>query len=64
MPSVGHNLRNPFDEDLVYMMGGERREFEIADFPRLNKRLIRDRQKAYIVHNADLDVFDHGDVKE
>ena len=46
------------------MMGGERREFEIADFPRLNKRLIRDRQKAYIVHRSDLDVFDHGDVKE
>ena len=64
MPSVGHNLRNPFDENLVYMMGGERREFEIADFPRLNKRLIRDRQKAYIVHRSDLDVFDHGDVKE
>ncbi len=64
VPSVGHNLRNPFDEDLVYLMGGERREFEIADFPRLNKRLIRDRRKAYIVHRSDLDVFDLGDVKE
>ena len=64
VPSVGHNLRNPLDEDLVYLMGGERREFEIADFPRLNKRLIRDRQKAYVVHLGDLDVFDLGDVKE
>ena len=23
-PSLGHHLRNPFDEDLVYLMGGER----------------------------------------
>ena len=64
VPSVGHNLRNPFDEDLVYMMGGERRDFEVADFPRLQKRLIRDREKAVIVHVADLDVFDLSDVKE
>ena len=64
VPSVGHNLRNPFDEDLVYMMGGERREFEVADFPRLKKRLIRDREKAWIVHEGDVDVFEHSDVKE
>ncbi len=64
VPSVGHNLRNPYDEDLIYMMGGERREFEVADFPRLKKRLIRDREKAWIVHEGDVDVFDHSDVKE
>jgi uncharacterized cupin superfamily protein len=40
-PSVAHHLRNPFDEDLVYLMGGERKEVEIADFPRLNKRMVR-----------------------
>ena len=39
-PSVAHHLRNPFNEDLVYLMGGERREMEIADFPRLKKRLF------------------------
>ena len=64
VPSVAHNLRNPFDEDLVYLMGGERREYEVADFPRLRKRLIRDRTKAYIVHIADMDEFEHSDVKE
>lgn len=41
-PSVGHHLKNPFDEDLVYLSGGERRAIEIADFPRLGKRMIRD----------------------
>jgi uncharacterized cupin superfamily protein len=40
-PSVGHHLRNPFEEDLVYLSGGERRISEIADFPRANRRLVR-----------------------
>lgn len=40
-PSVGHHLKNPFDEELVYLSGGERKEAEIADFPRNNKRLVR-----------------------
>lgn len=40
-PSVAHHLRNPFDEDLVYLSGGERREVEVAEFPRIGKRLVR-----------------------
>lgn len=40
-PSVAHHLRNPFDHELVYLMGGERREFEVADFPLLGKRMVR-----------------------
>lgn len=40
-PSVGHHLRNPFEEDLVYLSGGERREMEVADFPRHGKRAVR-----------------------
>jgi uncharacterized cupin superfamily protein len=40
-PSVGHHLRNTGAEDLVYLMGGERLEVEIADFPRLKMRMYR-----------------------
>jgi uncharacterized cupin superfamily protein len=40
-PSVAHHLRNPFDEDLVYLMGGENLAFEVADFPRLGKRMVK-----------------------
>lgn len=40
-PSVAHNLANPFDEELVYLMGGENRNEEIADFPALDRRMIR-----------------------
>lgn len=49
-PGVAHHLRNPFDEELVYLMGGENREFEIADFPDLGKRMIR--------HARGVEIFD------
>ncbi len=48
-PSVGHHLRNPFGEDLVYLMGGERRQMEVADFPRQKKRMYRSRTNVDIV---------------
>ena len=40
-PSVGHHLKNPFQEELVYISGGERRPVEVADFPKIGKRLVR-----------------------
>ena len=40
-PSVTHNLSNPFDEEVVYMMGGEHADSEIADFPALDRRMVR-----------------------
>ena len=48
-PSVAHHLKNPFNEDLIYLMGGERREVEVADFPRLKKRLIRTVKQVQVV---------------
>jgi uncharacterized cupin superfamily protein len=35
-----HHLTNPFDEDLIYLMGGESSGFDIAHFRRINKQLI------------------------
>ncbi len=40
-PSLPHALKNPFPEDLVYLMGGERSNFDVCDYPRLKKRLFR-----------------------
>lgn len=40
-PSVAHHLRNPFPEDLVYLMGGENLDYDVADFPRLGKRMVK-----------------------
>jgi uncharacterized cupin superfamily protein len=52
-PSVAHHLRNPFAQDLVYLMGGESRELEVADFPRLGKRMVRRKDTVDIDEAAD-----------
>jgi uncharacterized cupin superfamily protein len=53
-PSVAHQLRNPFNEELVYLMGGENREFDVADFPRLGKRVVKSGEmlEVYDLSNA------------
>ena len=56
-PSVAHHLRNPFDADLVYLMGGENREVEIADFPKLGKRMVRQGAEVHIYNIADAKPF-------
>jgi uncharacterized cupin superfamily protein len=40
-PGVAHHLANPFEQELVYLMGGESREIDISDFPDLGKRMFR-----------------------
>lgn len=54
-PSVAHHLRNPYDEELVYLMGGENLDVEIADFPRLGKRMLR--------RGADVEIYNTSDAK-
>lgn len=39
-PSVPHHLVNDGDEDLVYLMGGERSGLDIGYFPRVGKTLV------------------------
>jgi uncharacterized cupin superfamily protein len=38
---LAHSLSNPFTEDLVYLVGGMRLEFDICDYPKVNTRLYR-----------------------
>ncbi len=40
IPSIGHDLKNPYDEDFVYLMGGERGRIEVAEFPTVGKHII------------------------
>lgn len=35
-----HNLLNPYDEDLVYLMGGESSGFDMGHFPRLGRHIV------------------------
>lgn len=39
-PGPAHHLTNPYDDDLVYLMGGERSGMEVASFPKLGKRIV------------------------
>jgi uncharacterized cupin superfamily protein len=54
-PSVAHHMRNPGPADLVYLSGGENRDFEVADVPKLGKRLVRSGKQ--------LDVYDIADAQ-
>lgn len=54
-PGVAHHLSNPFATELVYLMGGEHREVEIADFPDLGKRMFR--------HSKGVDIYELQDGK-
>jgi uncharacterized cupin superfamily protein len=56
-PSVAHLMRNPGPEDLVYLSGGENRAFDIADFPKLGKRLVRSGKQVDIYDAADAQPF-------
>jgi uncharacterized cupin superfamily protein len=49
-PSVPHHMSNPFTEELVYLMGGENHETEVADFPDQRKRMFR--------HKTGVDITD------
>ena len=40
-PSPGHMLSNPFDEDLVYLMGGERNAVDVVRYPRDGWTLVK-----------------------
>ena len=52
-PAVAHQLRNTSDSDLVYLVGGEVRDVEVADFPRLGKRMLRRRERIDIYETSD-----------
>ena len=39
--SPAHTLRNPFDEDLVYLMGGERNVHDVVNYPRIRRSMIK-----------------------
>jgi quercetin 2,3-dioxygenase len=53
----GHNLRAVGDEGLEYLSGGESREVEIGDFPRIGKRLLRVGPEASVVPLAGTPLF-------
>ncbi len=39
--SAPHSLHNPYDEDLVYLMGGERNGNDVVHYPDIRKSLFK-----------------------
>ncbi|MGE5525490.1 MAG: cupin domain-containing protein [Rhodospirillaceae bacterium] len=47
--SVPHGMRNTGIEDLVYLVGGNRRPFDVCDYPDQRKRRYRTNGKSYFL---------------
>ena len=54
-PQVAHHMRNPGTENLVYLVGGENLDLDIADFPRLGKHMV--------CRGQDVELYDIADAK-
>ncbi len=49
--SLPHSLHNPFEADLVYLMGGTRAEVDVCDYPDLKRRQYRlSGKREYVDH--------------
>ena len=53
-PSAPHNLENPFDEDLVYLVGGERAQADVVHYPRADRTLIKQGRRRRWLKTSDL----------
>lgn len=53
-PSLPHHLSNPYEQDLVYLMGGERSRVEVGTFPDAGKRIIFSQSGIWQVDEKDL----------
>jgi len=56
-PSVPHHLRNTGKGPLVYLMGGESLNFEVATFPTLGKKMVRSGSRVEIYDLTDAKTF-------
>jgi uncharacterized cupin superfamily protein len=52
-PSVPHHLVNDGDEDLVYLMGGERSGLDVGYFPRVGRTLVFIQSGIFAVDEGD-----------
>jgi len=53
-PSPAHSLHNPFDDDLVYLMGGERSAVDAVHYPLIRRTMTKAHGKRQWVDWDDL----------
>lgn len=52
---TAHNLKNTGDKDMIYLMGGERTDLEVARFPHHGKVMIAQPDHLYLVDEKALE---------
>lgn len=52
-PSVAHILCNRSEEEVTYLMGGENHAHEVADFPELDRRMVKLKDQVTIYRLSD-----------
>ena len=45
--SPAHSLSNPYDEDLVYVMGGERNANDVVHYPRIKRSMVKSADRRF-----------------
>jgi uncharacterized cupin superfamily protein len=53
-PSPAHSLENPFEEDLLYIMGGERNAVDVVHYPRIGRSMVKSQDRRYYADWPDL----------
>ena len=51
-PGPAHHMTNPYDDDLVHLMGGERSDLDVGHFPRLKRKIIFGPSAIYATDDA------------
>ena len=53
--SPPHMMTNPFKKNLVYLMGGTRKPFDVSEYPRVRKRSYKFAGKRHTVEYDDIE---------
>src|SRR5262245_16212216 len=60
-PGAAHHMINPYTEDLVYLMGGERSGLDVGHFPRLGRKIVFGATGIYAAEDKDIKVMQFAD---
>jgi uncharacterized cupin superfamily protein len=60
-PGPAHHMTNPYTEDLVYLMGGERSGLDVGHFPKLGRKIIFGPSGIFAADEKDLTPMTFGD---
>ena len=53
-PSPAHSMHNPYPEDLVYLMGGERWATDIVHYPEIKRSMLKSHGRRAWMHWEDV----------